>query len=108
MKKKLHIKRGDTVRILSGAGRGNEGRVLRVFPDKQKAIVEGQKLIYKHVKPSQKNPDGGIIEQEAAIHISNLMVIDPQTKEPTRVGRSKVTNGKGWVRVSKTTGEIIP
>ena len=107
MANKLHIKKGDTVRILAGADRGRDGKVLRVFPKNQTAIVEGMKMVSKHMKPSQQNPDGGIIQQEAAIHISNLMLIDPSTKEPTRVGRKKVEGGKGWVRYAKNSGEII-
>lgn len=105
--KKLHIKRDDIVRVLSGKDRGSEGRVLRVFPQKERAIVEGVNLVSKHMRPTQENPNGGIIEQEAPIHISNLMLIDPSTKEPTRVGRVRNENGKGWVRVGKKSGETI-
>lgn len=104
---KLHIKKGDTVRIISGEGRGKEGKVLVVFPKEQKAIVEGMKIVKKHIKPSQQYPNGGIIDQEAKIHVSNLMLIDPSTKEPTRVGRKKNENGKGWVRYAKKSGEIL-
>ena len=107
MANKLHIKKGDTVRVLAGADRGKDGKVLRVFPQQQTAIVEGMKLVSKHMKPSQQNPDGGIIQQEAAIHISNLMLIDPSSKQPTRVGRKKEEGKKGWVRYSKKSGEII-
>lgn len=104
---KLHIRKGDTVRILSGANRGEEGKILRMLPAKERAIVEGMNMITKHVRPTQKNPDGGIIEQEAPIHISKLMLIDPKTKQPTRTGRIKNESGKGWVRVSKKSGEIV-
>lgn len=107
MANKLHIKKDDIVRVLSGKDRGKEGRVLRVFPVKNKAIVEGVGVVYRHTRPDQTNPDGGIIEQEAAIHVSNLMLIDPSTKKPTRVGRVKNEDGIGWVRVSKKSGEII-
>ena len=103
---KLHIKKGDSVKILSGKDRGKIGTVLRVFPKDQKAIVEGMKLVSKHTRPSQQNPDGGIIQQEAPIHISNLQLIDPKTKKPTRVGRIK-DEKKGWVRVGKKSGEVI-
>ena len=103
---KLHIKKGDTVKILTGADKGKTGTVLRVFPREQRAIVEGMKMVSKHMRPNQQNPDGGIIQQEAPIHISNLMVIDPKTKEATRVGRKKAE--QGWVRYSKKSGEIIP
>jgi len=103
---KLHIKKGDTVKILTGSDRGKTGTVLRVLPTERKAIVEGMKLVSKHMRPSQQNPDGGIIQQEAPIHISNLMVVDPKTKEPTRIGRKKAE--KGWVRYAKKSGEILP
>ncbi len=104
---KLHIRKGDTVRILSGADRGEEGKVLRMMPSKGRAIVEGINLVTKHQRPTQKNTEGGIIEQEAPIHISKLMLIDPKTKQPTRTGRIKNESGKGWVRVSKKSGEIV-
>ena len=100
---KLHIRKGDTVRILSGKDRGKSGRVLVVFPAKQTAIVEGIKMVSKHMKPSQQNPNGGIVEQEAPIHISNLMLMEGN--EPTRIGRVK--GEKGWVRVSKKSGKPV-
>ncbi|MEM7656501.1 MAG: 50S ribosomal protein L24 [Bacteroidota bacterium] len=104
---KLRIKKDDIVRVLSGEDRGSEGRVLRVLPKENKAIVEGVRLVRKAIRPNQQNPEGGIIEQEAPIHISNLMLVDPGTKEPTRVGRRKNEDGKGWVRYSKKSGETI-
>ena len=104
---KLHIKKGDTVRVISGSGKGTEGKVLKVFPKEMKALVEGKKIVKKHIRPSQQHPNGGIIDQEAPIHISNLMLIDPVTKEPTRIGRKKVEGGKGWVRYSKKSGEEL-
>ncbi len=105
---KLHIKKGDTVKVLSGSeiDRGKIGTVLRVLPKENKAIVEGVRIVSKHIRPSQQYPEGGIIQQEAPIHISNLMVVDLKTKEPTRVGRKK--GEKGWVRYSKKSGEILP
>lgn len=105
--KKLHIKKGDTVRILSGKDRGKEGQVLVVYPAKSRAIVEGINMVQKHMRPNQQYPEGGIISQEAPIHVSNLMLIDPKTKQPTRVGRVKNENGKGWVRIAKKSGEIV-
>jgi large subunit ribosomal protein L24 len=105
--KKLHIKKDDLVRVLTGGDRGKEGRVLRVLPKEDKAIVEGVRLVRKATRPTQQNPNGGIFEQEAAIHISNLMLIDPTSKQPTRIGRQKAEEGKGWVRYSKKSGEII-
>jgi large subunit ribosomal protein L24 len=105
MANKLHIKKDDQVKVLSGKDRGAKGRVLVVMPTEQKAIVEGVNLVKKHQKPTQQNPNGTIVEQEAAIHLSKLMLIDPKTGKPTRVGRTKTD--KGWVRVSKKSGEII-
>lgn len=105
---KLHIKKGDLVRVLSGKDRGKTGRVLEVMPRKMTALVEDMKMVSKHMKPNQQNPDGGIIQQEAPIHISNLMLIDPSTQQPTRIGRKKAETGKGWVRYGKKSGEIIP
>lgn len=107
MATKLHVKKGDTVRILCGKDRGREGQILRVFPKTQRAIVEGVNMVRKHLRPSQQNPDGGIIEQEAPIHVSNLMVMDPSSKSPSRIGRKKAEEGKGWVRYAKKSGEII-
>lgn len=107
MANKLHIKKGDNVRVLSGVYRGQEGQILKIYPKTQRAIVEGINLISKHVRPSQQNPDGGIIEQEGTIHISNLMVIDPSSKRPSRIGRKKIDGQKGWVRYAKKSGEII-
>lgn len=101
---KLKIKKGDVVRIISGASRGKEGKVLEIIVDKQKALVEGQNMVSRHTKPDTKNPQGGIIKKEAPIHISNLLVIDGKGN-PTRVGR-KVENGK-IVRYSKKSGEVI-
>lgn len=104
---KLHIKKGDTVRVLSGRDRGKEGRVQVIIKKDYRAIVEGMNMVTKHRKPDQSNPQGSVVELEAPIHISNLMIVDPKTGEPTRVGRVKNENGKGWVRVSKKSGEII-
>lgn len=105
--KKLHIRKEDTVRVLSGSDRGKEGRVLRVMPKDGKAIVEGINMISRHLRPDQQNPNGAIVQQEAPIALCKLMLIDPKTKTPTRVGRIKNENGKGWVRVSKKSGEIV-
>ncbi|MEL6193959.1 MAG: 50S ribosomal protein L24 [Bacteroidota bacterium] len=104
---KLHIRKGDTVRVLSGRDRGKEGEVMVVMPKEGKAIVQGINMVSKHTRPNQQNPNGGILQQEAPITVSKLMLIDPKTKQPTRVGRVKNENGKGWVRVSKKSGEII-
>ncbi len=106
MRKKLHIKKGDTVVVISGESKGQKGRVLDVLAAKERAIVEGVNMVSKHTKPNADNPQGGIIKQEAAIHISNLMVVDPSNGEPTRIGR-KLNDKGNLVRYSKKTGEEI-
>ncbi len=99
MRKKLHIKKGDNVMVISGNHKGKSGRVLEITKKRDRAIVEGVNLVKKHQKPSAENPQGGIHETEAAIHISNLMVIDKKNV-PTRIGRK--VNDKGQkVRYSK-------
>lgn len=103
---KLHIKKGDKVKVLTGNDRGKTGEVLEVIPSKQKALVEGVNVKHKHEKPSAANPNGGINKKEAPVHISNLMLIDPATGEPTKVGRKADEEGK-LQRYSKKTGEII-
>ncbi len=103
---RLHIRKDDTVFINSGEDRGKTGRVLKVFVKDKKAIVEGVNIISKHTKPSTKTPQGGIIKQEAPIHISNLNVVDPKTGKPTRIGRRRNDQGK-LVRYSKKSGEEI-
>ncbi|MCQ2232906.1 MAG: 50S ribosomal protein L24 [Paludibacteraceae bacterium] len=102
---KLHIKKGDTVIVNSGDCKGKQGRVTRVLVKDQKAIVEGLNMVKKATKPSAKNPQGGIVEMEAPIHISNLNLIDPKSGKATRIGRKEV-NGK-TVRVAKKSGEVI-
>lgn len=101
----MHVKTGDKVKVLTGKDKGKVGVITKAFPKKDRVIVEGVNVIKKHQKPSQLNPNGGIVEKEAAIHVSNVMLIDPTTNEPTRVGY-KVIDGKK-VRVSKKTGEVI-
>jgi large subunit ribosomal protein L24 len=103
---KLHIKKGDTVRVLSGNDRKKEGLVLKVLPQDYRAVVEGVHIVSKHKKPTAKNPQGSIIKTEAPVHISNLMVVDPGTKQTTRIGRKINSEGK-LERYSKTTGEFI-
>lgn len=101
---KLHLKKGDRVRVIAGANKGEEGEILEVLPHKNKAIVEEVNMVKKHEKPTQDSP-GGINEIPAPIHLSNLMLIDPKTGAPTRIGR-KVVDGK-IVRYAKKSGEII-
>ena len=103
--KKLHIKKGDTVYVNAGNDKGKTGKVLEVIPSKDRAIVEGINIVSKHTKPSPKNPQGGIVKQEASVHISNLQVVDPKTGKATRIGR-KVVDGKN-VRYAKKSGEEI-
>jgi len=103
---KLHIKKGDIVEVIAGNAKGTNGKVLTVFPDKQRAIVEGANLVSKHTKPTAQYPDGGIIKKEASIHISNLMILDPKSGKPTRISRKIGKNGK-LVRFAKKSGEEI-
>ncbi len=106
---KLHIKKGDTVYVLSGDDKGKTGRVLKVEVSKYRAVVEGINKVKKSTKPNAKNPQGGIIEVEAPIHLSNLNLVDPKSgkdAKPTRIGRRKDENGK-TVRYSKKSGEEI-
>ncbi len=102
---KIKIKSGDTVRVIAGDHKGSEGKVVRIFRDKNKAIVEGVNTVSKHEKPSAKNPQGGIIEKEAPIHISNLSLIDPKSGETTRVGY-EMRDGKK-VRIAKKSNEVV-
>jgi large subunit ribosomal protein L24 len=104
--KKLHIKKGDTVIVISGESKGQQGRVLEVQRSKDRAIVEGVNLISKHQKPNAEHPQGGIIKKEAGVHISNLMLVDPKTGKATRIGRKRNAEGK-LVRFSKKSGEEI-
>jgi large subunit ribosomal protein L24 len=106
MQKKTHIKKGDMVKVLAGTARTKQGRVLEVDRERLTAIVEGLNINKKHSKPTTANPQGGIVEKEGPIHISNLMLIDPKTGEPTRIGRKRDKEGK-LVRTSKRTGEVI-
>ncbi|MEY3366981.1 MAG: hypothetical protein RI973_136 [Bacteroidota bacterium] len=101
---KLHIRKGDKVMIISGNNKGATGEVLKVFPEEYRAVVEGVNIVKKHKKPTQNNP-GGIVDMEAPIHISNLMLLDPKTGQPTRIGR-KLVDGK-LVRYAKKSGELF-
>ncbi len=101
---KMRIKKGDQVIVTEGAYKGKKGRVLEVYPAKSRVLVEGVNIVHKHQKPTNDNP-GGIIEREAPVHISNVMLVDPKSGEATRIGR-KLVDGK-LVRYSKKSGEII-
>lgn len=106
MGRKYHIKKGDTVYVISGESRGQQGRVLDVVTKDGKAIVEGVNMVSRHTKPNARHTQGGIIKQEAPIGISNLMLVDPSTGKPTRIGR-KLDDKNKLVRYSKKTGEEI-
>ena len=108
MQKKLHIKKDDTVLVIAGSSKGKQGKVLIIDRAKDRAIVEGVNKVKKNTKPQsdKANPEGGIIEKEASIHVSNLMVVDPALGKPTKVGR-KMNDDNKLVRYSKTTGEEI-
>ena len=103
---KLHIKKGDTVVVLSGEDKGKTGKVLKVLKEKQRAIVEGVNIVTKSAKPSAKNPQGGFTKIEAPIHISNLSLIDPKSGKPTRIAIKVNEDGKK-VRIAKKSGEEI-
>ena len=103
---KFHVRKGDTVVVIAGNDKGTKGKVLEVIREKQRVIVEGVNMITKHVKPSANTPEGGITNTEAPIHISNVMLVDPATGEPTKVGRKENADGK-LQRFSKKTGEFI-
>lgn len=102
---KMHVKKGDTVKVITGKDKGKQGVILEAYPKKGRVLVEGVNIVKKHAKPSQDNPQGGILNKEAAIHVSNVMPIDPKTGEPTRVGY-KVEDGKK-VRIAKKSGEAL-
>ena len=102
---KLKIRKGDMVKVMTGESKGQTGKVLEIMLAKNKAMVERVNLVSKHTKPNAKNTTGGIVKQESAIHISNLMLIDPKSGKPSRVGR-RVEDGK-LVRYAKTSGEVI-
>ena len=103
---KMHVKKGDTVLVLSGKDKGKEGKVLAVNVKDNTVIVEGINMVSKSTKPNAKNPQGGIVKQEASIHLSNLNPVDPKTGKATRVGR-KVSAEGTLVRYSKKSGEEI-
>jgi len=103
---KLHIRKGDTVKVIAGNARGKTGVVLEVQSAKNRAFVEGVNVVTKHVKPSATNPEGGIEKSEASVHLSNLMLVDPASGEATRTGR-KMDDKNKLQRYSKKTGEII-
>ena len=101
-----HVRKGDTVIIIAGRERGKRGKVLRVFPTEGRLIVERLNMMKKHQKPTQKLRQGGIIEREAPLHLSNVMLVDPGSDKPTRVGIRMLTEGRK-ARIARKSGEII-
>ncbi len=106
MAKKYHIRKGDMVYVNTGEYKGQQGRVLEVLQGKDRAIVEGVNMVSKHTKPNAANPQGGIVKNEAPVHISNLNLVDPTSGEPTRINRTRDENNK-LKRISKKSGEEI-
>jgi large subunit ribosomal protein L24 len=104
---KMKIRKGDHVKVIRGNHRGQEGTVLRVEREKNRVVIEGVNRRKRHMKPSQTNPEGGIVEFEAPVHASNVMLVDPQTSEPTRV-RTQVGEGGVRERVAVKSGRVIP
>ncbi len=102
---KVKIKKGDIVKVISGESKSKQGRVLEVFPEKNRATVEGVNIVSKHSKPTAKNTQGGIVKKEASVNISNLVLIDPKSGKPSKVGKKEV-DGK-LVRYAKKSGEVI-
>lgn len=106
----IRLKKNDRVRVISGNHRGKEGKILKIFRDKNRVIVEGINIIKRHTRPTQKNPQGGITQKEAPIHISNVILLDPKTNEPTRLGMKIIKGESGEkkrMRYAKKSGEII-
>ena len=107
----MKIKKNDMVMVIAGNDRGKTGKVLKVFPKNNRVIIEGINIRKKHTKPTQKNPQGGILEKEASIHVSNVMMLDPKSNEPTRLGAQIILDEKSGkkkrARVSKLSGEML-
>jgi large subunit ribosomal protein L24 len=102
----VHVRKGDTVVVIAGKERGKRGKVLRVIPEKGRVIVERINMVKKHQRPTQKLRQGGIIEREGSLHISNVMLLDPRNDRPTRVGVRALSDGKK-VRLARKSGEMI-
>ena len=105
----MKIKKNDLVVVIAGNDRGKRGKVLKVFPDKQRIIIEGVNFVKKHQRPTQSQPKGGIMTREGSIHVSNVMLLDPKSGKPTRVGRKVLTGGEKAqrVRFAKVSNEMI-
>ena len=107
----MKVRNNDMVKVIAGNARGKVAKVLKVYPDRERIIVEGVNIMKRHSKPSQKNPQGGIVQRESTIHVSNVMLVDPKLNEVTRVGmkvvRDETTGKKKRMRVAKATGEMF-
>ena len=107
----MKLKKEDNVIVVAGNFKGKTGKILKVFPKRNRVIIEGVNLRKRHTKPNQQNPQGGIIEKESSIHVSNVMLLDPKTNESTRVGKKIIiddkTGKKRSVRISRTSGEML-
>ena len=106
MSQKLHVKKGDTVVVISGKEKGKQGEIIAVDIKKERVTVKGLNLVKRHTKPSQANPQGGIIEKEGTIHVSNVMVLDPEQKVPTRTKKVEGKDGK-FVRATVKSGTVL-
>jgi len=107
----MHVKKNDNVVVVAGNSKGKEGKVLKVFPEKNRVIVEGVNIIKRHTKPSQSNPQGGVVQKEAPINVSNVMLKDPKSGEKTRVGYSRtkdaVSGKKKVMRIAQKSGDAF-
>ena len=107
----MHVKKNDIVVVISGNSKGKEGKVLKVFPEKDRVIVEGVNIMKRHTRPSQSNPQGGVVQKEAPIHSSNVMLKDPKTGEKTRIGYSRtkdaVSGKKKVMRIAQKSGDLF-
>lgn len=104
---RIRIAKGDTVMVIAGDDKGKSGKVLMVIPEKNRVIVEKINFVKRHIKPTQRNTQGGIQEKEAAVHLSNVQLVDPKTGEPTRIGVKRLPEG-GRERIAKKSGETLP
>ena len=105
-KAKLHVKKGDQVVVITGKDKGKKGRILEAYPADGRVLIEGVNIVKRHTKPNQANPQGGIIEKEAPINASNVMIADPKTGTPTRIGKKILADGTK-VRYAKKSGEVL-
>ncbi|WP_256762347.1 50S ribosomal protein L24 [Cohnella sp. WQ 127256] len=103
---KMHVKKDDNIIVISGKDKGKKGRIIAAYPRENRVLIEGVNMVKRHTRPNPTNQQGGIIEREAPIHVSNVMHIDPKSGKPTRVGHKTLENGKK-VRVAKRSGEMI-